>query len=140
MCLVFGKRRQEFEEAVEVARRLLASDNLDEMQLVAAHARYAWTLANVGESPSLEVVVLLEARVETLRQQQVAQALHPCASCRGRVFRISKERDIEPLGKVRFVVCAGCGVATTHVSRLDALTDQFGPPLEAPAAHAGPFR
>ena len=43
---MFGKRREEFEEVVQVARQLLASGNLDEMQRVAAHARKAWFLTN----------------------------------------------------------------------------------------------
>ncbi len=138
---MFGKRREEFEEVVQVARQLLASDNLDEMQRVAAHARKAWFLTNTGVGASYDVMVQLEERVELLQQRRLAQSLHPCVNCTGRVFRISKEHELQPLGKARYVVCGGCGSVMTYVSRLDEMSSsEVGPPIEAPASSSGPFR
>lgn len=136
---MFGKRRREFEETAEAARSLLTSDNLVEMQRVVALAR-EMLFGMTGPVPAgVEVVDQLDERIEHLHQERVAQHLGACANCTGSSFRISKERDVG-LGRGRLVVCAGCGLVSTFVTRVDELaSDQFGPPVEAPA-HGGPFR
>jgi len=137
-CLVVGKHRREFDETAEVAGRLLTSDNLVEMQRVAALAR-EMLFGLTGPRPAgVEVLEQLEDRIDLLLQQRVAQSLRACTNCTGSVFRISKEHDVG-LGRGRVVVCAGCGLVSTFVTRVDELSDQFGPPVEAPA-HGRPFR
>lgn len=141
-CAVFGKRRREFDDAAEVTRRLMTSEDVPAMKRAVQLAREAWTNAMYPEGPAHDALKALEARIEDFERKRHSEWLQPCSNCTGRTYRISEERDVEQLGKVRYVVCEGCGLLRTFWSRLDELgtTRFFGSPVTVDVVPSGPFR
>ncbi len=139
---MFGRRRREFEDAAEVTRRLMASEDVPAMKRAVQLAREAWTNAMYPEGSGNDAVCALEARIEEIDRRRHADWLQPCANCTGKTYRVSSERDVEGLGKVRYVVCESCGLLTTFWSRLDQLstTRCFGTSVTVAAPPGGPFR
>ena len=139
---MFGKRRREFEETAEVARRLLTSEDVPAMKRVAQMARDAWLRSAYPDGPAHDALQALEARIDDLERKRHSEWLQPCSNCTGRTYRISEERDVDQLGKVRYVVCEDCGLLRTFWSRLDELgtTRFFGSAVTVDAVPSGPFR